>query len=207
MTRRRVVVIVSLAAYVGGGVVVRRAGTTAAEQRCFALLNGLSHRAHALVWAPMQLGSLGGPLAVGAALRAIGRQRLGARVAAVGVVTWVAARAVKPLARRSRPAHSIPATRVLGAAQRGLGYPSGHAAVAAAVAAVAAPQLPRRWRAAAWVAALAVGPMRAYVGAHLPLDVVGGAALGIAIGTAAAGPDHAAVGLEATTLAEPLRRR
>jgi len=184
------VVIVSLAAFVGGAVVVRRAGTTAAEQRCFALLNGLSHRAHALVWAPMQLGSLGGPLAVGAALRATGRRRVGDRVAAVGVVTWVAARAVKPLARRARPAHSIPATRILGTAQRGLGYPSGHAAVAAAVAAVAAPHLPRRWRPAAWATALAVGPMRAYVGAHLPLDVVGGAALGIAIGTAAAGPVH-----------------
>ncbi|HEX6425341.1 MAG TPA: phosphatase PAP2 family protein [Acidimicrobiales bacterium] len=198
MTRRRLVVIVSLAAFVGGGVVVRRAGTTAAEQRCFAFVNGLSHRAHALVWAPMQLGSLGGPLAVGAALRATGRRRLGARVAAVGVTTWVAARAVKPLARRARPAHSIPATRVLGAAQRGLGYPSGHAAVAAAVVAVAAPHLPRSWRPAAWATALAVGPMRAYVGAHLPLDVVGGAALGIAIGTAAAGPDHGAVGLALT---------
>ena len=188
-------VVVSLAAFVGGAAVVRRAGTTAAEQRCFALLNGLSHRAHALVWAPMQLGSLGGPLAVGAALRATGRRRVGDRVAAVGVVTWVAARAVKPLARRSRPAHSIPATRILGSAQRGLGYPSGHAAVAAAVAAVAAPHLPRQWRPAAWAAALAVGPMRAYVGAHLPLDVVGGAALGIAIGTAAAGPGDGAVGL------------
>ncbi len=188
-------VVVSLAAFVGGAAVVRRAGTTAAEQRCFALLNGLSHRAHALVWAPMQLGSLGGPLAVGAALRATGRRRVGDRVAAVGVVTWVAARAVKPLARRSRPAHSIPATRILGSAQRGLGYPSGHAAVAAAVAAVAAPHLPRQWRPAAWATALAVGPMRAYVGAHLPLDVVGGAALGIAIGTAAAGPGDGAVGL------------
>ncbi|HEX6420295.1 MAG TPA: phosphatase PAP2 family protein [Acidimicrobiales bacterium] len=191
MTRRRAVAVAWLVAFAGVGAIVRRRGTTAAELRCFALVNGLSHRAHVLVWLPMQLGSLGGPLAVGAALRAAGRPRLGARVAAVGAFTWVAARAVKPLVRRPRPAHDIPATRVLGAAQAGLGYPSGHAAVAAATVAVAAPHLPRRWRPAAWATALAVGPMRAYVGAHLPLDVAGGIALGLAIGTAARVTDRA----------------
>jgi membrane-associated phospholipid phosphatase len=40
----------------------------------------------------------------------------------------------------------------------------------------------------AWAAALAVGPTRSYVGAHLPLDIVGGAALGVAIGTLGRGP-------------------
>jgi undecaprenyl-diphosphatase len=77
--------------------------------------------------------------------------------------------------------------RVRGRAQAGLGYPSGHAAVAAAVAVVVTPHLAKRWRAPAWAVALAVGPTRSYVGAHLPLDVLGGAALGIAVGTAGRG--------------------
>jgi undecaprenyl-diphosphatase len=133
----------------------------------------------------MQLGNLAGPLLVGAVLRAAGQRRLATRAAVVGAFTWVAAKAVKPAARRGRPAVSFPATRVLGQEQAGLGYPSGHSAVSAATASVVVPHLPRRWRPLAWTVALAVGPMRAYVGAHLPLDVVGGVALGVAIGTAA----------------------
>jgi glycosyltransferase 2 family protein len=175
----------SLAVFVGGAVVARRAGVTRLEQLCFARVNGLSHRGYGAAWVPMQLGSLGGPLAVGAALGLAGERRHGARVAAVGVFTWAAAKAVKPLVRRGRPAHTVDVARVLGRTQAGLGYPSGHAAVAVATAALVAPRLPRPWAAVAWVWGLAVGPMRTYVGAHLPLDVVGGAALGIAIGTAA----------------------
>lgn len=186
-SRDRAVVVGSLAAFAGGAVVARREGVMPSEARWFEAVNGLSHRGYPLVWLPMQLGSLGGPLVVGAALRAAGRPRLGTRAAAVGAFTWLVAKAVKPLARRGRPAHTVGEARVLGHEQGGLGYPSGHAAVAAATAAVVVPRLPRPWRRVAWAAALAVGPMRTYVGAHLPLDVVGGVALGVAIGTAARG--------------------
>jgi undecaprenyl-diphosphatase len=57
--------------------------------------------------------------------------------------------------------------------------------VAAATAALVAPRLPQPWSALAWAWGLAVGPLRTYVGAHLPLDVVGGAGLGVAIAAAA----------------------
>jgi undecaprenyl-diphosphatase len=64
-----------------------------------------------------------------------------------------------------------------------LGFPSGHAAVAAAVTAVVAAHLSRRWL----VVALGLGSVvllgRIYVGAHLPLDVIGGAALGAVAGS------------------------
>lgn len=173
----------SLAVFVGGALAVRRPSVTRAELRCFQVVNGLSHRGYHAIWPPMQLGSVGGPLAVGAVAALRGRRNLGLRTAAVGTFTWVAARAVKPAVRRGRPAVAVSAARVLGQEQAGLGYPSGHAAVAAATAAVVVPHLPRRWRRPAWALALAVGPMRTYVGAHLPLDVVGGIALGTAIGT------------------------
>jgi membrane-associated phospholipid phosphatase len=42
-------------------------------------------------------------------------------------------------------------------------------------------------RPVAWSTAATVGAARVYVGAHLPLDVVGGAALGVAAGSAARG--------------------
>jgi predicted Ser/Thr protein kinase len=50
--------------------------------------------------------------------------------------------------------------------------------VVLALATVASPYLPRRSRRIAWGLAITVCLARMYVGAHLPLDVVGGAALG-----------------------------
>jgi undecaprenyl-diphosphatase len=196
--RDRAILSGSVAVFVGGAIVARRAGVTRTELRWFELVNGLSRRVYAPVWGLMQLGSLGGPLVTGAVIRAAGHRRLGNRVMAVGALTWVTAKAIKPSVRRGRPAVTIPATRVLGHEQAGLGYPSGHAAVAAATVVVIAPHLPRRWRLPAWAVALAVGPMRAYVGAHLPLDVLGGVALGIAVGTATGWSDAGIGPREAT---------
>lgn len=65
----------------------------------------------------------------------------------------------------------------------GHGFVSGHTAVAFAVAAVVAGMLPARWRWAPWAAASLVGIARVYEGVHFPLDVLGGAALGTAVGT------------------------
>src|SRR4029453_13412569 len=58
----------------------------------------------------------------------------------------------------------------------------GHRAVAVALATVASPFLGRRARRVAWTLAGLVCVARIYVGSHLPLDVVGGAALGWAAG-------------------------
>jgi membrane-associated phospholipid phosphatase len=181
----RAVVAAALTVFLAGARLARRGSVSQLEARWFQLANGLSHRAYAPVWVLMQFGSLGGALATGAALRVAGRPALGGRVAVVGTVTWAAAKAVKPFVRRGRPAYTIEGVEVRGHEQAGLGYPSGHAAVAAAIAAVITSQVAPAWRVPVWAAALAVGPTRSYVGAHLPLDVLGGAALGIAIGTVA----------------------
>ena len=60
----------------------------------------------------------------------------------------------------------------------GLGYPSGHAAVAAALAGAASPFLSGRWSLLVWAAAFVVAFARVYVGAHFPVDVLGGLLLG-----------------------------
>lgn len=163
----------------------RRDAMRGAEDRCFAAVNGLSGRAFAPVWAVMQAGSLGGAVATGAGVAVTGRPRLGRRLAVVGSLTWLGSKVVKPFARRGRPASVVQVARVLGREQAGLGYPSGHAGVVVAMAAAATPRLPVAWRAPVWVGALGVGVARIYVGAHLPLDVLGGAALGLATERAA----------------------
>ena len=75
----------------------------------------------------------------------------------------------------------VAGTRCRGAQAAGLGYLSGHAAVSAALASAALPHLGRRGRTAVLLALPVVGAARMHVGAHLPLDVVGGAALGVAV--------------------------
>ena len=151
-----------------------------AEARSFARLNTLSDRIHRPVWVAMQVGSLGGTLATGGVIAVLADRRLGQRVATVGALSWLGSKAIKPFARRGRPAAVVDVARVLGRAQAGLGYPSGHAAVGVAMAAAAASHLPPAWRGPAWAGAVVVGATRVYVGAHLPLDVLGGYALGIA---------------------------
>jgi undecaprenyl-diphosphatase len=167
--------------FVGGAWLTRRSVVTRLELRCFQLFNRASPRGFVPVWALMQLGSLGGALVVSTVVAAVGHGDIGRRMAVVTTATWLGAKSVKPFVRRGRPAAVLGESRVLGRQQAGLGYPSGHAAVAMALAAVAAPRIARPWRAAVWIAGVLVGPARMYVGAHLPLDVAGGIALGLAV--------------------------
>jgi undecaprenyl-diphosphatase len=62
-------------------------------------------------------------------------------------------------------------------------FPSGHAATSFAAATMLTFARPR-WAPAFFLLALAIGFSRVYVGVHYPLDVVGGAALGILVATA-----------------------
>jgi undecaprenyl-diphosphatase len=168
-------------AFAVGAVAARRPGVTDAERRVFAAVNGLPAALHVPVWAVMQLGSLGGVAATSAAAARAGQPRLAGRLAVWGTGTWLGAKAAKRLVRRARPFGVLGAARVLGREQSGLGYPSGHAAVAATLGALLVPALPGRWRAAAWAVALVPGPARVFVGAHLPLDVAGGIAFGLGV--------------------------
>jgi len=89
---------------------------------------------------------------------------------------------VKEFVQRGRPQTLLDGVNILGEPARGLGYVSGHSAVAVALATVSSPYLGRRARRVAWILAGCVCLARMYVGSHLPFDVVGGAALGVAVG-------------------------
>jgi glycosyltransferase 2 family protein len=134
----------------------------------------------------MQVGTLAGPLVVAGAVMVWRRDlRLAAVIVSSGVIAWFAAKGVKRLVERDRPATYLPSLVIREGDGTGLGFVSGHSAVAAAVAVTAAAALPPRWRPIAVAVAGAVGVARIIHGVHLPADVVGGWSLGILIGLGA----------------------
>ena len=148
----------------------------------------------------MQAGSLAAVFVAAGLALAARRPRLAADLAASGTAAWVAAKLVKPVVHRGRPEALLPGVAVYGRPQTGLGFPSGHAAVAAAMMTAAAPHLPPPARAAGWAAVGLVATARMYVGAHLPLDVAGGLLLGWTVGSAVRLAPHAPPGLAASVL-------
>jgi membrane-associated phospholipid phosphatase len=134
------------------------------------------------IWGVMQLGVIGAvPLVAGLALLTR-RIRLAAYAALAGGTIYLVAKLVKEFVQRGRPQTLLADVYIFDIPDRGLGYVSGHSAVAVALATVASPFLGRRARRVAWTLAALVCVARIYVGSHLPLDVVGGAALGWAAG-------------------------
>ena len=91
---------------------------------------------------------------------------------------------VKQLIDRERPFVSIgPEVKVRGSAFDGLSFPSGHATTAFAMFILVSAFVPHRWRAVPLAGALTVAIARLYYGEHNFLDVVAGAAMGIAFAT------------------------
>jgi undecaprenyl-diphosphatase len=136
----------------------------------------------------MQAGTLGGPIAVAAGIAVFRRDWLlsGATIAA-GLVAWFGAKGVKRIVERDRPLTYLPEVVVREGDGTGLGYVSGHSAVAASAAIMAMAALPRRWRPLPAIVAVLVGVARIVHGVHLPADVIGGWSFGVLIGLGALG--------------------
>lgn len=107
-------------------------------------------------------------------------------IALAGLLAWAGAHLAKAIVGRGRPLEFLdPRTLEIHgryATLTGAGYPSGHTAVAFALATALAPWLAPRHRWLPWTVAALVGLARIWVAAHFPLDVIGGAALGMVAG-------------------------
>ncbi len=137
------------------------------------------------MWA-VQLAGVIGVLPLLAAAAALSRRlRLAAALASATLLKVLLEDAAKKVVQRDRPAETLPDVILRGqAAAHGLSFPSGHAMVIFAIAALVAPYLRNKWKVLPWALATAVCLSRVYLGAHFPLDVVAGAGLGMVIGSA-----------------------
>lgn len=185
LVRRRsdaVLLLVGVVVLALTAVPVERHHVPGAERRAFETINDAPSLPFAAVWVVMQLGNIA-VVAVATVAALLWRQpRLAAGLAVGGVLVYVAAKVVKRFVVRGRPDALLADVVIRGSPAAGLGYVSGHAAVITVLAVVAAPYLGRRGRWIVYAVAAVVCVTRVYVGAHLPLDVIGGAALGLAAG-------------------------
>jgi membrane-associated phospholipid phosphatase len=181
---RRVVALASPIAFV---LLARRASlgkVSAGEERVFRLVNKHRPQMRRGAWVVMQAGSFAAiPVTAVVALR---KDRAAALALAIdGTAVWALCKVVKRIVRRGRPVDCLDDVVITGNAQRGLGFPSGHAAVATTLTVIGSRLLPRPVSRLVWVVPVLVGAGRQLVGAHLPLDVAGGAALGVTAGSLA----------------------
>jgi undecaprenyl-diphosphatase len=147
----------------------------------FGVLNGFGVLPFVLIWPVMQLGNVLVVPASALLAGALRRWWLALELLVAGLGAYVLAKVVKGLVPRGRPDDLLSDVVIRGAAAHGRGFVSGHAAVVTALLVVAWPALGRRGRIVAAALVVAVCLSRVHVGVHLPLDVAGGAALGIAV--------------------------
>ncbi|HEY7400251.1 MAG TPA: phosphatase PAP2 family protein [Actinomycetota bacterium] len=189
MTERRARDVVGLVVGVSGLIATgirSRSGPGETEQRIFyAAHRLLPQSVYPLAWWPMQYGTFGA--VPGLAFVALSRRhaRLAAAIAIGGTSAWIGAKGVKLIVGRERPHRILGGVRIRGKEEAGLGFPSGHAAVSASITTASVPYLGTLSGAASMAMAGYVCWARMYVGTHLPLDVAGGAALGVAVGSLA----------------------
>lgn len=131
----------------------------------------------------MQLGSLVAIPVLGILAALVGKHIMARNLALAGTLTWFMSKLLRLLLSRETPSSLIDDVIVRSGTDLGLGFPSGHVSVAAAMATVATPYLSRRLRWAVWSLVGLVALGRIYAGIHFPLDVISGFALGLVVGS------------------------
>lgn len=168
----------ALAVVPGSAALIRRGWTRPLDRAARLAADSLrTPERDAVVRVATDLGSLYAVGATTGLLLMLGRRRRASDVALTGVVAWTAAQVAKRALPRERPYQADGAERLV-PAPTGSSWPSGHAAVAVAMARELGTGRGRLVRGLLSTTARLVGLSRVYVGVHHLSDVVAGSALG-----------------------------
>jgi undecaprenyl-diphosphatase len=179
--RDLVVLLASLAVFAICAVVVADGRVGPAERAVFHAVNGLPGWLYRPMLLAQYLGVLAMPLVVALGALVARRWRLAAALVLVVPLKLALERVPKQLVQRERPGTTVPDAILRGVHPGGLSFTSGHAIITFAIAGLLVLVLPRRWGVVAVLLASLNAVARVYLGAHNPLDVVGGAAIGLAL--------------------------
>jgi undecaprenyl-diphosphatase len=179
--RDLIVLVASLSVFALCAVIVADGRVGSTERMVFHAVNGLPGWLYRPMLVAQYLGVLAMPLIVAAGALAFRRWRLAAALVLVVPLKLAAERVPKQLVERERPGTTVADAILRGVPRGGLSFVSGHAIITFAIAGLLALVLPRRWAVVAFVLATLNAMARVYLGAHNPLDVIGGAAVGLAI--------------------------
>jgi membrane-associated phospholipid phosphatase len=172
-----------LAVAVAASVVASSGCVGPAERAVFAAVNGLPDALRWPMWVFQLLGLVLLPVAVAVVALLLKRIRLAIALLALVPLKLLAEKAVvKELVHRERPGRTEPDPILRDVPSAGNSFPSGHAIIAFGIAALLTPYLGRWGRVVVWTLAALNGVARVYLGAHNPLDVVCGAAVGVVLG-------------------------
>ncbi|WP_433532296.1 lysylphosphatidylglycerol synthase domain-containing protein [Micromonospora sp. CA-263727] len=200
--------VVSAGLLVAVSLLVRHHPVGAWERDVFTLLNRMPAGVTPVLVVIMQVGSYLAVFASAAVAGLLRRFAVARDLLLAGNLAYWLAVVNKAAVARDRPAALLIDVTLHDTVTGALGYPSGHVAVATALALVAARSGGARWRRLLWLVIVLVAVARVHVGAHLPVDAIGGVLVGwlavcltrLLVGEV--GPERSAGGLRRT-----LRRR